>query len=73
LIPNLEEFREIYCLKGSLSVHSISDPSIAMFCPGKYLKLCIDMGQDWIHFEKFIWSLVCSYIIVVVEMHTIAD
>jgi hypothetical protein len=31
------------------------------------------MGQDWIDFEKFIWSLVCSYIIVVDEMHKIAD
>jgi hypothetical protein len=30
------------------------------------------MGQDWIDLEKFRWSLVCSYIIVV-EMLEIAD
>ena len=31
------------------------------------------MGQDWIDFEKLRWSLVCSYIIIVIEMHKIAD
>ena len=31
------------------------------------------MGQDWIDFEKFIWSLICSNIIVVVEMYKISD
>jgi len=31
------------------------------------------MGQDWIDFEKFRWFLVCSYIIIVAEMHKIAD
>jgi hypothetical protein len=31
------------------------------------------MGQDWIDFEKFRWSLVCPYITVVVETHEIAD
>ena len=31
------------------------------------------MGQDWIDFEKFSWSLVCSYMIIVVEMHKNAD
>jgi len=31
------------------------------------------MGEDWIDFEKFRWSLVCSYMINVVEMHKIAD
>ena len=36
LIPNLEDFRGIYCLKESLPLHSVSDSSIAMFCPGKY-------------------------------------
>jgi len=36
LIPNLEDFRGIYCLKESLPLHSVSDSSIVMFCPGKY-------------------------------------
>jgi hypothetical protein len=31
------------------------------------------MGQDWIDFEKFRWSLVGSCMIIVVEMHKIAD
>jgi hypothetical protein len=31
------------------------------------------MGQDWIDFEKFRWSLVSSYMIIVVEMHKNAD
>ena len=30
------------------------------------------MGQDWIDFGKFRWSLVCSYMIIV-EMHKIVD
>ena len=30
------------------------------------------MGQDWIDFEEFRWSLVCSNIIVV-EMYKISD
>jgi len=36
LIPNLEDFRGIYCLKESLPLHSVSDSSIAMVCPCKY-------------------------------------
>jgi len=32
----------------------------------------VEMGQDWIDFKKFRWSLVCSCIIIV-EMHKIAD
>jgi hypothetical protein len=36
------------------------------------MKLCVEVGQDWIDFEKFRWSLVCSYI-TVVEMYKIAD
>jgi len=29
---------------------------IAMFCPGKYkLKLCVEVGQDWIDFQKLRW------------------
>jgi len=31
------------------------------------------MGQDWIDFEKFRWSLACSYMVIVVEMHKTAD
>jgi len=36
------------------------------------MKFCVEMGQDWIDFEKFSWSLVCSYMVIVVEMHKIA-
>jgi hypothetical protein len=66
IIPNLEDFRGIYYLKESLICCSVLPREVHT------LKLCVDMGQDWIDFEKFRWSLICSYIIVV-EMHEIAD
>jgi hypothetical protein len=35
VIPNLEAFGGIYCMEESLTLWIFSDPSIAIFCPGK--------------------------------------
>jgi len=37
------------------------------------MKLCVEMGKDRIDSEKFGWSLVCSYMVIVVKMNKIAD